>query len=424
MKDRDEIKDRNEKNEPPVPRVAPSRFMMFLYWLVRVDPDIIADCPMIDRFQAISRAVLLGAVAGIALIAWGGFFWEFWGVGATPLALLVVVWIVIVDQSIGATHWKLEGVLAAPKARAFAFNGALLLRLAIGGVTATATSYGATMFICHDTIAAQEQSDRDAENAAKRTAGTAEKTQLRQTMLGGLDADVTQAAADVKAAQDELDAARKLRDAADQQMLDNKIAADCQLTGGPGCRKGIGPQYRAARARQDKAADDRRQADAEIPVLEDRLGAARSKQNDAAAAFHAREVEFLAAAQAIDARVAAEAVPERNDPTMSYMALQKVFASPSGEGARFFAHLMLALLLTVELSYILVSDYFGHASVYMARLIERTKILGAMAAARYRRAVIALSQDHEDTKNHEETKKRPTFRVIPRFPPDEHDEEK
>ena len=44
------------------------------------------------------------------------------------------------------------------------------------------------------------------------------------------------------------------------------------------------------------------------------------------------------------------------------MAPQKVFASKDGDGARFFAHLMLALLLTVEL-YVLVSEYFGHASV-------------------------------------------------------------
>ena len=50
------------------------------------------------------------------------------------------------------------------------------------------------------------------------------------------------------------------------------------------------------------------------------------------------------------------------------MAPQKVFASKDGDGARFFAHLMLALLLTVEL-YVLVSEYFGHASVRMARLL-------------------------------------------------------
>jgi len=125
--------------------------------------------------------------------------------------------------------------------------------------------------------------------------------------------------------------------------------------------------------------------------------------------FGAREVEYLAAAKAIDQRVAAEAVPARDDPVMSYMALQKVFASQDGDGARFFAHLMLALLLTVELSYVLISEYFGHASVYMARLIARTKTLAAEVADEYRRKVGAQFQA-------DDAREPTVFRVIPRFP--------
>jgi hypothetical protein len=386
-----------------------SRLMYFLWWLVRVDPEIISGCPTIDRFQMISKAVLLSAVAGIALFAWGGFFLQFWPpIIALPLTVVVIVWIVIIDQIMGASRWALQGVIAVPGKKTL-LNAALVFRLLIGGITSSATSYSATMLISHATIAAQEQRDRDAENATKRAAGETEKAQAWQGMLGARDAEVKQASAEIAATTGRLEVARKLRDAAGQEVVNSKIAADCELHGGKGsgCHGGPGTRYRAALTRQGKAADDLRRAEADIPGLETQLADARRKRDDALAAFRAREVEYLAAAKTIDERVAAEAVPARDDPVMSYMALQKVFASKDGDGARFFAHLMLALLLTVELSYVLVSEYFGHASIYMARLIARTKILAADAADEYRRRMGGGGPPSGG----------PTvFRVIPRFP--------
>ena len=386
--------------------------MQFVWWLVRVDPELLAGCPTIDRFQMISKAVLLAAVAGIAVFAWGGFFAQFWPPYiALPLTVVVIVWIVMIDQIMGASRWALQGVLAVPSGRKWALNVALVFRLAIGGVTSLATSYSATMLISHATIAAQEQSNRDGANAAKRAAGEAEKAQAWQGMLGARDAEVKQADAAIAAITGRLDAARQLRDSAGQQVVDNKIAADCQLNGGRGCHAGAGHEFRSAQTRQGKAADDLRRAESDIPRLEAQLGDARSKRDDAVAAFRVREVEYLAAAKVIDERVAAEAVPARDDPVMSYMALQKVFASPSGAGARFFAHLMLALLLTVELSYVLVSEYFAHASVYMARLISRTRILAADAADEYRRRTGGGGGPPAAPGKRERT----AFRVIPRF---------
>ena len=128
--------------------------------------------------------------------------------------------------------------------------------------------------------------------------------------------------------------------------------------------------------------------------------------------MRAGEPAFLEAAKVIDKRVAEEAVPPRDDPTMSYMALQQVFASPMGPAARFYSHLMLILLLTVELSYVLVSEYFGHASVYMARLIARTKILSAKAADQLRRETAALFGRDDDADDPPGT---PAFRAVPRF---------
>jgi hypothetical protein len=384
--------------------------MFFLCWLVRVDPELLATCPTIDKFQVVSKAILLGAVGGIALCSWGGFFTQFSPIYfALPVTIVVVVWIVVMDQTMGAARWVLQGVLAVRgKALVFGLSAALLMRLAMGGVTSWGTSYSATMLMCSSTIAAQLQKDRDETNAAKRATGAGDKAQLWQSILGALDAEVKRAEADIRSISEELDARRRTRDSASQQVADNKIQADCQLSGGPGCHRGAGPQFRAALTLQAKAVDDQRRAEADIPGLEARLAAAEQRRAAAVAAFSAREGEYLEAAKVIDKRVADEAVPMRNDPMASYLALQRVFASPVGEAARFYAHLMLALLLMVEVSYVVVSEYFEHASVYKVRLIARTKIMAAGEGDRLRRSTGEMFPS-------DPVGDKTVFRIVPRF---------
>jgi hypothetical protein len=407
----------NDGNTPA--RGIRTRLMRFLWWLVRVDPELLAGCPTIDRFQMLSKAVLLCAVAGIAMFAWGGFFFLFWPwYVAVPLTAVAIVWIVLLDQFMGAARWALQGVLAAP-GKARMLSAAIVVRIAVGLVTASATALSATLALNHATIDEQLQEIRDTKNAAKRTAGEAEKARLRQTMLGAADAEVKQATAELEAVNARLEAARHLRDSASEQVTESKIKANCQLNGGPGCRKGIGPQYQEALLREDKAAGDLRRAGADIPQLEAAVAAGEHKRDEAVAAVRAGEPAFLEAAKPIDARVAAELVPPRNDPTMSYMALQAVFASPAGPAARFYSHIMLMLLLTVEMSYVLVSEYFGHASVYMARLIARTKILAAEAADEYRRKTRALFGRDDDDDDDVPPSRSRGFRVVPRFGTDD-----
>jgi len=395
----------------PARHVEPSWFMLFLHWLVRIDPEILSGCPTIDRYQMISKAVLLSAVGCVALFAWGAFFCQFWPLYvAVPLTLVVVIIIVMLDQFLGSSRWFLQGVLRVPgKARGELLSAVLILRLVIAGVTSYATSTSAMMSMSAATIHAEEQKERDATNTAKLAAGAAEKTRTRQMMLGALDAEVSRTRAEVDAISSQLDETRRAREAAGRQLVDNQSKADCQLNGGPGCHRGKGPQYREAVRRQAEAAGELHRAESDIAGLEARLAAATRKHDEAVAALRAREPEFLAAAARIDARVNAELVKPSNDPLMSYMALQRVFASPDiGPAAHFYAHLLLALLLVMELSYVLVSEYFGHASIYMARLIARTKILAAETADHYRRATSTLFQhggEHEHV----------AFRVIPRF---------
>ena len=112
--------------------------------------------------------MLLAAVAGIAVFAWGGFFGQFWPVYiALPLTVVVIVWIVMIDQIMGASRWALQGVLAVPKARELDAECRAGLSPGDRRHHALATSYSATMLISYATIDAQEQSDRDDANAAK-----------------------------------------------------------------------------------------------------------------------------------------------------------------------------------------------------------------------------------------------------------------
>jgi hypothetical protein len=233
-------------------------------------------------------------------------------------------------------------------------------------------------------------------------------------MLDADDEAVKEAAAELSALKQQIAASRQKREDAAALVTDSRITADCELKGGrgSGCHAGAGPKFRQAQIRSAAADASMRRSAADLLALEARLPDAESKYQDALKTFRAREPDYLKAAQRIDERVARDQVPARNDPVMAYIALQKVFASPDGEGARFYAHLILTLLLTVELSYVLVSEYFGHATVYMARLIARTKILAAEAAADYRRrTAVMFRQQGGDP--------RTTFRVMPRFGSDD-----
>jgi hypothetical protein len=69
---------------------------------------------------------------------------------------------------------------------------------------------------------------------------------------------------------------------------------------------------------------------------------------------------------------------------------------------------MLALLLMVEVSYVVVSEYFEHASVYKARLIARTKILAAGEGDRLRRSTGEMFPP-------DSVGDKTVFRVVPRF---------
>jgi Domain of unknown function (DUF4407) len=400
---------------------------LFLYWLVRCDPEVMSGCPAIDRFHMQAKAVLLLAVATIAVFAWGAFLLLFWPwYIALPVLCPIIVWIVLIDQFMGSAHWKLQGILRRPGSRwallgwavilgFLASNATLALRLGIAAVTSSATAYSATMAMSHATIEAELEKERNEANDALRAKGEAEKQQRWRDMLGADDAAVKKAAAERDALKKQIADARKNRESAAGAAADAELMANCELRGGPGCHRGLGPKYIAALIRNNAAKATRDRAATDLAALEAQQPDAENKYQDALTTFRAREADYLKAAQALDARVARDEVPMRSDPVMAYRALQKIYQSPDGEATRFYSHLMLLLLLTVELSYVLVSEYFGHASIYMARLIARTRIAAAEVAAETWRRMKALHGGDDDPSDPPSL----SYRVLPRFGDDD-----
>ena len=263
----------------------------------------------------------------------------------------------------------------------------------------------------------RKKKERNEANAALRANGEAEKQQIWRDMLGADDAAVKEAAADLTALKRQIADARKNRESAAGTVADAQVSADCEMHGGrgSGCKRGRGPKYRAALIRSAAANAAMGRSAADLAALEAQLPDAESKYQDALKTFRAREADYLKAAQAIDERVARDAVPPRNDPVMAYRALQKIYQSSDGEGTQFYSHLMLMLLLTVELSYVLVSEYFGHASVYMVRLMSRTRVLAAEVAEDTRRKIAALFGKDDD----DDPPGGVAYRVLPRFGDDD-----
>ena len=118
---------------------------------------------------------------------------------------------------------------------------------------------------------------------------------------------------------------------------------------------------------------------------------AQKKLDKASADVRAAEAAFAGEAAQIDEERKSHLIPDRNDALMSYLALEEVYADPRfGTAARHFSWLMMAVLMTFELSYVVVRAWFTHASVYMAILIGDTKKRADRVAADYESSRDAL----------------------------------
>ena len=104
----------------------------------------------------------------------------------------------------------------------------------------------------------------------------------------------------------------------------------------------------------------------------------------------------------------------RTDALMAYMALQEIYRSPVyGSAALHFTWLMVAVLMTIELSYVIVRVWFTHASVYMALLIADTKLRAERAAAHL------ASESKAIRANSRRPNERPPLQIVANDPPED-----
>jgi hypothetical protein len=370
-----------------------SRTVRYACLLVRCNPEILALAPLQDHYTVVSEALLLSVVAGVTGLAWTAFWAQFLSLPvAFAFGALAGVFMFLIDQAIGAADWRLSGVLRQPGGhRGWLVHARLAMRLAMTVILSTATSTGASMALFHDAI--KTQLDQDVRGKNRQIEEQyAERTREHRTLrFGSLEADVQRLTVSVAEITRVLDAARQLRAAAGQKAETYQIEADHELQGAPGYKAGAGTKYREALARKQAADSDLVKAEADIKIYEPRLTDAQGKLDGATAALRAAETAFAGEATQIDEERKSRLIPDRNDALMSYLALQEVFEDPRfGEAARHFSWLMMAVLMTFEISYVVVRVWFSHASVYMAILIADTKKRAEIVAADYEQNSKAL----------------------------------
>lgn len=364
--------------------------------LVRSNPDILAHAPRQDHYAVVCEALLLSVVAGVTGLAWTCFWAQFLSLPiACVFGTLAGFFIFLVDQAIGAADWRLTGVLRQPgRHGGWQTHARLAMRLAMTVILSTATSTGASMAMFHDAIKTQLETDVRGKNRQIEEQYAERIREHRTLRFGSLEADVQRLTENVAEATRVLDAARALRATASQRAETYQVEADRELKGAPGYKAGAGSKYREAQARKLAADSDLAKAASDIEIYEPRLAQAQAKLDAATAALRAAESAFAGEAMQIDEERKSKLVPDRNDALMSYLALQEVYEDPRfGEAARHFSWLMMAVLMTFELSYVVVRVWFSHASVYMALLIADTKKRADIAAADYERHGNALRSE-------------------------------
>jgi hypothetical protein len=369
------------------------RFTRIACILVRSNPDILAQSPRQDHYAVVCEALLLSVVAGVTGLAWTCFWAQFLSLPvACAFGALAGFFIFLVDQAIGAADWRLTGVLRQPGGHhGWQTHARLGMRLAMTVILSTATSTGASMAMFHDAIKTQLESDVRGKNRQIEEQYAERVREHRTLRFGSLETDVQRLTANVAEATRVLDAARALRATASQRAETYQVEADRELKGAPGYKAGAGSKYREAQARKLSADSDLAKAASDIEIYEPRLAQTQAKLDAATAALRAAETAFAGEAAQIDEERKSKLVPDRNDALMSYLALQEVYEDPRfGEAARHFSWLMMAVLMTFELSYVVVRVWFSHASVYMALLIADTKKRADVAAVDYERHGLAL----------------------------------
>ncbi len=357
--------------------------------ITRADHDLARESNKLDQWAIIWHAAALLTVTLIALICWTAFFSSFLPMWAALLLGLVVGAVIFqLDQAMGASDWELAGVLCE-EGRGKSFYGRMALRVGVSLLLAQATAMGVCLWLFSGAI--------DNRLQAQRTARNVEVEKIYEGLQGELKGRIiTPVEQELKAAQDTRSQLRRSIATA-QSAIDEvqETAKTARIEAGREAdglnrRRGMGPRFREAKRQEEEAHRTAKRTQERMRADTARLSEVDTQIAELTRLLETRTKEYQAQVRLLEEKKLRDPrwMPERNDPLLRVMALWDIEADETyGRAVRYFSYGAQLVLVTLEMTFLLIKIVFAPASVYTVRLIARTRAEAASVSANYARNV-------------------------------------
>lgn len=344
------------------------------------DPELVAECDgVLERRRVIRHAAAFALTFSVAACLW-----------SAVLSLMLPPWaaviggffagaiIYLLDLSISSADWDLKGILAEPMTaslRSFKLTLArwvkIIIRFALALVLSAVTGTYVTLWWFNETLETYIHQQRQAYNAPIEAEYRAAKERLRRELYGSHSAE-RQAAVDEHAElRQQVQKSQSVLAEAEQVATNSRIEMHREETGLGGRAAGRGPKYREAELRAEAA--NRRVNQAQQNVDHDRARLKEIEDRITALDAHARESErlFQSRVAVLTAERDRKLRPEKSDFLMRFQALNEV--KQNAFEVTLVSYATSAVIVIFEMIFFLVF-LNDHASVYMVRLIARTRL--------------------------------------------------
>ena len=375
------------------------RINMILYLsclVARIDYDIARDSNRLDQLNIIYEAKALALPTIASTVAWSAFWCSFlspW-IGC-PLGILMGLFTLLMDSAMSASNWEVNGILKPPAEelgdrKRKEWWKKLLVRLTISLILSQATSTTAVLWIFHGTIDNQIRKKNAEVNSSVEREYDGLKNELKSRLVAPLEKELAMFSEESKALIQTISDNKGRRSEAFKRASTARIEAQREFDGGlKNYYKGDGPLYREA-LRQEREADQIGETlKAEIEADEARLTLINGQIEAKRRVILAMHEKYNAECLDIDKRKVSDSrwMIKSEDPLSRYIGLQELKKDPEyGFSVWSMTFLMNAVIVTFELSFLIIKTFFSPPSVYHVRLIARTKLEAARVAAQYARA--------------------------------------
>lgn len=354
------------------------RWMHAACVIVGSDHALLREANAIDRMHVGSLAIVLLLEGCIALVGWIGFLWTFLPPAlAMPIGMVLAGLVFMFDRAISASDWTPSGVLASGQWSVKRSVG-LLLRVIFATILAIGTATGVVLAVSRDAIDDQIQRDRVARNQPLIEEFATRRTAMAGRILGAQEAEV----AALSAERDRLQRAMKEGDStvsgARRRAGDARVEASRERDGGlPNYRRGEGPRFRDAQRLEHEADTAARAATQDAAEMQRRFDALGPLMAEAGRRLAESSKRLAVEEQRIKAEMEADPrwYAERQGTLSRWVAFEKLrHDAEYGPTVREFDWKAKAILLAFELMFMCVKVFFSPASVYLVRLIARTRL--------------------------------------------------